>query len=74
MDDLTLFGKLPKTAEERGKAAAKIEQASGTLAATILNLKDAMKHNLEASARLREIIEELKVRAAKREAKGGGKK
>lgn len=74
MNDLELFGKLPKAAEELGKSAVKMSEASAEIASAILKLKDAGKANLEASTRLREIIEELKDRAAKREGKGGEQK
>lgn len=74
MDDLELFGKLPKAAEELGKSAVAIEHASGNLSATLLKLKESMEANREASTRLREIIVELTRRAAKRESKEGGKR
>jgi Sec-independent protein translocase protein TatA len=72
MDDIALFNKLPEAAKRLGESAKAVEDATGQIGASIATLKVAQQANLQASQSLREIMEELKRRAEKREKGGKG--
>jgi len=70
MDDLELVKKIPAAAEEIGKAAVALEEATGLFGATLLKLKAVQMAQLAASKRLREAMDEMRARAAEAKRKG----